>query len=297
MYTTSPNGKAVVSSGTWGGGPLEFQPLAEIKAFYPGNRFADYLLTNHEPDWDPVAFDETAYRTQIERSSSRLRLPGLTYPALAYDVLYSADWKPTRLSDLALPLAWDDPVHGELAALSANATDAGWLCLHVRPNFYEGAGHHHADAGMFYFSALGVNWFTESPHVKTYAGRLHNQVLIGGQSEERYNARAKYLGATLSDEAAFAAADLTYAYRYRWNTQTETWAGLNDWVSGAWGLEPDPDILAFFRGTQRYKNRIWWPIYNFTSWVPKLRQPNVPVEYVYPTAGLVRGPNLRRDRR
>ncbi len=290
VYATAPNGHATVTSGTWGGGPLEFQSLNEIKAFYPESQFADYLLTNHEPGLDLARFDAEAYRAQIAKNGNRLRLPGITYPAMVYGVLYNTDWKPTHRADLQMPNQWTDPVHGEMSAASSNREDATWMFLHVRPNHYEGAGHHHADAGMFYMAGEGVNWFTESPFVKSYPGRLHNEVLVDGKAEERYNARGKYLGAALTPDAGFATADLTYAYQYSWNTQTESWSGTSDPARpGKWELEPGPEIVAMFRGTQRYKARIWWATYDFTNWLPTLRQPNLPMEYVFRSAGMVRG--------
>jgi hypothetical protein len=156
-----------------------------------------------------------------------------------------------------------------------------------------GSGHHHADEGMFYFSALGVNWITESPFSKTYDGKYHNLVLIDGISEpDGPPARAKYLGASLSNLGAFGSADLSYAYSWRWCTQVMMWT--NDWMttrSGGkgWELETDPDILAYYQGTERYKMRPWWPTYTFSNFMPTVRAPYNPVKYVYRSAGILRG--------
>ena len=165
--------------------------------------------------------------------------------------------------------------------------------MQVRPNHYIGAGHHHADAGMFYFSGAGVDWITESPFDNTYDGRLHNEVLIDGISEANGTpARAKYLGATLTPEADFASADLSYAYSWQWTTQVQDWP--HTWPPRTpeitkWELEPAKDIIAIFQGTQRYKNRIWWDTYLYTNWIPTLRASFNPVEYAYRTTALVRG--------
>ena len=44
VYTTSPDGKETVSSGTWGGSPFSFQTTLELKAFFPNDKNADFLL-------------------------------------------------------------------------------------------------------------------------------------------------------------------------------------------------------------------------------------------------------------
>lgn len=164
--------------------------------------------------------------------------------------------------------------------------------MQVRPNHYIGAGHHHADAGMFYFSGTGVNWITETSF-NSYDGRLHNEVLIDGISEANGTpARARYLGAELAKDANFASADLTYAYSWEWTTQVQTWNHTwppHDPEPARWELEPASDIIAIFQGTQRYKNRIWWDTYNYANWIPTLRAPWNPVQYAFRTSGLIRG--------
>jgi hypothetical protein len=179
------------------------------------------------------------------------------------------------------------------AAFSDQKETATWIDFSVRPNHYIGSGHHHADEGLFYIAGEGVDWITESPFQLTYDGRLHNEVLIDGISEANGPpAAAKYLGATLNPAADFAAADLSYAYSWQWTTQvldwSHTWPGHTPEPT-RWELEPNPDVLAIFQGTERYKNRIWWDTYNFANFIPTLRAPWNPVEYVYRTVGLVRG--------
>jgi hypothetical protein len=298
VYTTSPNGKDTVSSGTWGGGPLSLQSVLEIKAFYPEDKSADYLLSLGYPDLDPAKLDLDAYRAKLTKSISGLRLPGPTYCGFTNSVLYDTDWQ--RIDSrqpLGQPLDWNDPVHGVLSSVSDNTVDATWLCLHVRANHYIGSGHHHADVGMFYMSGQGVNWITESPIRTNYSGKLHNLVLIDGVAEnDGPPAKGKYLGASMGPDAAFGTADLSYAYSWKWCTQVEKWGeGFSSpqvyfsLKGSEWELEPDPDIIKYYQGTERYKFRTWWPTSNFSNWIPTLRASWNPVKYVYRSAGLVRG--------
>lgn len=297
VYTTSPNGKAVISPGTFSGTPLAFDTINLIKAFYPQEKAADYLLTTQFPDLNLKNIDVAEYSKKLQKDSARQRLPGLTYPSFTRTVLYDTDWEQINRAELKLPADWNDPVHGMFSASNSSSPDAAWLALNVRPNHYIGSGHHHADGGMFYFSALGVNWITESPFSKTYDGKYHNQVLIDGISEANGPpSKADYLGATLKPGAAFASADLTYAYSWRWNTQVEYWDSNNftkekEDGKTVWEIEPNPEIIKIFKGTDRYKFRVWWATYNFANWLPTLRAPWNPVQYVYRSTGLVRGEN------
>ncbi len=295
VYATAPNGKAIVSGGTWGGSAFSPQAVNEIKAFYPENLCADYLMTHAYPELDLSKFNPDEYRRKLAapKGTERMRLPGPSYPGFGFALLYDTDWKKTTREELKLALDWNDTVHGILATASDTTSDACWLCLHIRANHYMGAGHHHADEGMFYFSARGVNWFTESPYPKTYDGKYHNLVLIDGIAEpDGPPARARYLGAELSDLGAFGTADLSYAYSWRWCAQVMMWT--NDWMttrSGEtqWELETDPEILAYYQGTERYKMRPWWPTYTFANFMPTVRAPYNPVAYVYRSAGILRG--------
>ena len=90
----------------------------------------------------------------------------------------------TTRADLKLPLDFNSPVSGAFSSYSDHSPDAAWINLYVRPNHYLGAGHHHADAGMFHFSALGVDWFTQSPFHQNYDGRYFNLVQIDMDPKE-----------------------------------------------------------------------------------------------------------------
>ena len=297
VYATAPNRQETVTSGTWGGSPFVLQSTTELKAFFPEDRAADYLIQVQQPDFNPVRFNPNVYRAQLEASIKGVRLPGPTYPGFGLGFPYITDWQPTTRADLNLPLDWYADEHGVLSTASDRSETASWLCLNVRSNHYIGSGHHHADIGMFYFSGLGVNWITESPFPKTYDGRLHNQVLIDGVSEAHGPpARGKYLGTSMESDATFGSVDLTYAYRWQWNTQVQFWdmgfiSKDPEQDKRGWEVEPDPTVLAYFQGTSQYRMRPWWPTSNFSNWLPTLRAHWNPVQYVYRSTGLVKGPH------
>ncbi|MGA2500329.1 MAG: hypothetical protein ABSH20_21515, partial [Tepidisphaeraceae bacterium] len=196
VQMTSPSGRVVVNSGTqyspFSRQYYSFQNLDELKAFFPADRKADYLLSQGAKNFDANdegmrewifnGFTPEAYRQQVAKLQ-RLRLPSLTYPGFVHGVLYDTDFQPTTRADLKLPLDFNAPTHGVFSSYSDATPEAAWINLMVRPNHYLGAGHHHADAGMFHFSALGVDWFTESPFSQNYDGKYHNQVLVDGKSE------------------------------------------------------------------------------------------------------------------
>jgi hypothetical protein len=203
-----------------------------------------------------------------------------------------------------LPLDFSDPVHGVFSSYSDSSTDAAWMNMMVRPDHYLGAGHHHADAGMFHFSALGVDWFTQSPFSQVYDGNYYNLAQVDGRSEPTsvpredgallgygilgYGGAAKYLGAATGAQGAIGSADLTYAYSWRWLTQPpETWTKAL--TSFGWEMDPNPEIARMFAGTARYKMRFWWPNYTYSNYIATSRAPYNPMQFVFRSTGLVRG--------
>lgn len=305
---TSPDGKVIVNSGTQynphSREKLSLSFVSQMKAFYPENRIADYLLSTRLIDGEKPAinfplpdpgFDPAAYRAEVAKTP-RVRLPSASYPGFVRNVLFDADTVRTERKDLNLPLNFSAPVHGVFSAYSSNQPDAAWMNMMVRPNHYLGAGHHHADAGMFHFSALGVNWITESPFTQWYTGNVHNLVQVDGLSQPEgldgvvngYNAAAAYLGANLGDEAASASADLTYAYSWRWNTQPpQIWPEATRALG--WEFDPSPAIEKIFAGTARDKLRPWWSNYTYGNYIATSRAAFNPMERVFRTTGLVRG--------
>lgn len=296
VQNTSPDGNVTVSGGTFSGSRFALQTIMNIKGFYPGNRCADYLLKLNYPDLDLANTDLEKYRQEVGEGKIRaLRLVGPTYSGWTRSLLYDTDWQPTTRADLKLPLTFETPEHGILSAYSDAAPEATWLNLQVRSNQYYGAGHHHNDAGMIHFSSGGVNWLHESPFATSYSGRFHNQVCVDGRAsfEDGWAAPGKYLGATVHKDAAFAACDLAYSYSWVWMNQAPAgaWDMGDPRINRDWELETHPTAVKYFKGTQHWKMRPWWPSYLFSNWYPVLRSPWNPMRACFRTAGLVRGPH------
>ena len=279
VQSTSPTGRVTVNSGTqyepYSRQHMSFQFLDEMKTFFPKENEADYLLqccnlfrTGNETfahSAESENFDPDAYAASLDSKLTKLRLPSVTYPGMVQGVLYDSDFKPATRESLQLPLDFNAATHGLFSSYSDRSSDAVWISLLVRPDHYLGAGHHHADAGMFHFSALGVDWFTQSPFDQAYDGKYFNLVQVDGHSEPEsipgqingYNGRATYLGDKIEAKGAYAAADLTYAYSYRWLTQPPPIWG--SYLSGlGWEVEPNLEVLKCFAGTSHYKMRPWW---------------------------------------
>jgi hypothetical protein len=306
---TSPSGRVTVNSGTqyspFSRQPLSFQFADELKAFFPDDRRPDYMLGRAKVygglkdegsrEWVLDGFNPATFKENVSKLA-RLRLPDVTYPGFVRSALYDTDFEPTTRADLNLPLDFSAPTHGVFSSYSDRSTDAAWINMMVRPDHYLGAGHHHADSGMFHFSALDVDWFTQSQFDQEFSGKYFNLVQIDGHSEPEslpggttgYNAAGKYLGAVINPSASAGLADLTYAYSYRWLTQPQqVWP---DSVKAMpWELDPSPNILKIFAGTARYKLREWWANYTYSNYIATSRAPFNPMQYVYRTAGLVRG--------
>jgi hypothetical protein len=322
--STSPNGEVVVNSGTqytpFSREHFSTQYLLEYASFFPGDKGAQYLLTNASKRTSGDAgfleggiapFDLDKFRAGFA-DRKRMRLPSVTYPGFVRAVLFDSDFVPTTRAQAGLPLDFVAPTHGVFSAYSSNEPDATWMHMLVRPDHYIGAGHHHSDAGMFHFSALGVNWFTESPMSQAYDGKFHNQVLVDGWSEPdtkpdwvfglAYQAAAKWLGAETSAVLSQASTDLTDSYTYRWFTQI-----AQVWEPGRAAMKPEfdpsPRIAELFAGTARYKRRHWWPTSNYVNYMPTCRALSNPMRYVFRTTALARGPvsfgvvadDLRKD--
>ena len=302
VQMTSPSGQVVVNSGT------QYSPYSrqhftiylvrKIKAFFPNEREGDYLGTIvGEPLGDLTGFDAEAFKKTIPQMK-QLRLPSPSYPGMTYNALYEADFQPTTRADLNLPLDFDAPVQGVFSAYSDRSPEAVWMHMYVRPHHYLGAGHHHADAGMFHFSAAGVDWFTQSPFDQEFSGQYFNLVQVDGRSEPTpipggplgYNGVAKYLGSQWNDNHAVGRADLTYAYSWRWMTQApQVWSDALKALP--WELDPGAENLRNWAGTTRYKMRPWWTTYNYVNYLPTSRAPFNPMQYVRRNVELVRGPH------
>jgi len=285
--------------------PLTFELVDTFKAFFPDDLCADYLLSQapqHEAFGDTImrqwiieGFDPDAYRAEAEQNK-QLRLPSPTYPGFVKAVLYDTDYVKVTRESLGLPLDFNAPVHGVFSSYSDRTTDAVWISMMVRPDHYLGAGHHHADAGMFHFSALGVDWFTESVLSQNYDGKVHNQVLVDGRSEAEnmpgiangYQAAGRYLGMQQGSGGTCGSADLTQSYTYRWLTQPpQVWTQAAEGMN--WEMDPSAPIAKIYAGTARYKMRPWWYGQNFCNYIPTSRALFNPMQYVYRSVALMRG--------
>jgi hypothetical protein len=310
IQMTSPTGRVMVNSGTqyspYSRQKLSPSLVSQLKTFYPGIRLPDYWLSTafRDEEIDPLEltrfqprsqFSAKDYLDKISRNP-RLRLPSITYPGFVRAVLYDGDPVPTSRQDLDLPLDFHAPTQGVFASSSDRTPNAAWIHLYVRPHHYLGGGHHHADAGMFHFSALGVDWFTQSPFHHIYDGQYFNLVQVDGVSEPTaipggplgYNGAATCLGSTSTPNAAAGSADLTYAYTWRWNSQPpQIWS--EELKAMHWELDPSPELQKIWAGTSRYKLRPWWANYTYSNYIPTCRAPFNPMQHVFRTTALVRG--------
>lgn len=296
FLSTSPAGTVTVTSGTYSGTLFDAQGLMMLKTFYPEDRALDWLMSKAHRGLD---FSEEAREAHVatlrEGKAGNPRLPVFTAPLSPRGTLYDSAFLPVTREEVNLPLTFDAEEHGQFAAFSDRSEDAAWIHLLVRANGYLGAGHHHADSGMFHFSALGVDWIRESRHIGIYDGNLHNLVQVDGRSTSNGPAASgRYLGAGEQGNWVWADADLTPAYTWQWVQQVILWDEASWWFDTPLSerqlsLETDPQVIAAFKGTQHLKMRNWWPSYNFSNWTPTLRMAYNPMEHVQRRVALRRG--------
>lgn len=288
VQCTAPDRQVTASRGTWGSRPLDRQTVTTFKVFYPQDKYVDFLLGPAGPG---RVFDAEAYRQQLPEKPRPMRLPGPTYPGMTKTVLYDADGAGATRADLDLPLDFSDPVQGMLSSRSDDSETALWINMQARPDLYLGAGHMHHDAGSIYLQADGVTWGRDSLSPEGRASKDHSVVLIDGVGQDgdlgERPVKVRYLGAVTEEQGAIATADIKYAYDYVWTTQIARWDAPHA-AGYEWELEPDPEVVKIFKGTQRYRVNYWWGSMT-NPWFPTLRAPFNPVQYAFRSAGLVRG--------
>lgn len=298
----APAGEVNVNNGTWGGNtPFWGNLCSLLKSYYTSDLHADWLLRQAQPDSNN--FDPKAYAAQLEDPKAKLPVPWtkftLVTPPIAFEM---ADWTGLKKADgtlceawereaLKLPLTFADSTHGIISARSGLNSDALFLHFEARPD-QRGVGHQHHDAGHFYLGALGEMWAIEASPKNSFSSD-HNTVLIDGKGHSDVSAapRVEWLGTQVNDNAAFASANLKNAYDYGWCTPMHFSWSLPGRVDGTWKLQPDtsPELVAYYKGTQKPKMRIWGSHHFMENWGPAMRIEGNPVRSAFRTAGLVRG--------
>ena len=322
--TVVPSGDYNVNNGTWGNAPFAYGHF--FTAFFPKSKIADaadYLMRQDRPDL--AAFDLAHYQRSLEAAVAKhsappppgtqpltrinwRKLTPLTPAHLMGPTPYDcADWQGANPAanttaalvpfdqlrpTLDLPLDFADPVQGLLATRSSAASDALFLHFEARANLST-IGHQQHDAGHFYLAALGELWGVEAGAKSGYSNDHSNVRIDGlGLSDVAYPPRVKFLGSSLTPQGALASADISAAYNYGWVGPTQFQWGIPDAANWQITPETDPAIVAYFRGTQHYKMRLWGDNCFKQNWGPTMRVASAnPVKSALRTAGLVRGPH------
>ena len=295
-----PFGGGSVDNGTWGSST--FGSAHFLVQCFPGDRAARYLLGQAQTEL--ASLDLAQYRLDLEGDGTKpgtiplRKISPLTPTHLMGPTLYScvdgfgADLPGASAGReaLGLPLDVVDPVHGRLVTRSSDDPQALFLLFEARANLST-IGHQQHDAGHFYLAAQGEMWGVEAGPKSGYSVD-HNVVRIDGLglADVAYPPRVAFLGASTGPDGALATADLTNAYRYGWVGPTQfqwTIPAAKGWKIS---VETDPEVVAFFRGTQHTAMRIWGGTYLDQNWGPTMRvaAPN-PVRAAFRTAGIVRG--------
>jgi hypothetical protein len=288
-----PQGGINVNNGTWGCAPFWGNLASFLKALYPENKSADWLLRQARPDNDrtPDATVASAKTTpSVDKSETMLTT----------DIFTTLDWKGFMNKEGILKPSWDredlhlpdvfiDPDHGLFAARSGDKQDSLYLMFEARPDLRH-VGHQHHDSGQFYLASGGVMWAVEAGPKSSYSAD-HNTVLIDGKghSDVGWAPKVQFLGVETNGPLVLAASDLKNAYDYGWTTPSHfSW---HDPAFSSWKLsvETDPDVVAYFKGTQHYKMRLWGDDYTRSNWGPTMRIEGNPVEYAFRSAGIVNG--------
>lgn len=301
----TPAGGENFNNGTWGRTSL-FGQGELLAALYPENPVANWLIRQGAPD--PEELSVEAYREVVRKGPDAIwKLknknagpqavmgPTILFDAVPFTPGLNANGeprKPWEREHLGLPLDFHDPHHGLLSTRSGNEKDALMMVFESRSDLIHGGHQHHA-AGHFYLAADGVNWGWEA-HDCQRGSETHSLVMIDGVGQGEHEnspspARAKWMGATINENGALATTDQKHAYDYIWGAADHhTWMApeVQKWK---WEPEMHPDVFKFYKGTHRYKCRMWAAHWTDSPWSPTMRAPYNPVEYAFRTAGVIRG--------
>jgi len=288
-----PQGEINVNNGTWGCAPFWGHLASFLKALYPGDLSADWLLRQARPEQNEKSGEADPQKLPFDNF-------GVMDTITAPDVFTTLDWSGFRTkegelkpawerSDLHLPDVFTDPDHGLFSARSGDQRDALFLMFEARPDLRH-IGHQHHDSGHFYLASGGVMWAVEAGPKSSYSPD-HNIVLIDGlgHSDVGWAPKVKFLGTATNGPLFLASSDLKSAYDYGWTAPPHfSW---HDPAATSWKLsvETDPEIVDHFKGTQHYKMRLWGDDYTRANWGPTMRIAGNPVEYAFRSAGVVNG--------
>ncbi len=301
-----PSGEYNVNNGTWGNANFAYGHF--FTALYPDGKIGaagNFLMRQDRPDL--ATFDPENYQRSLEASVAKPAgkpldkinwrkltplTPAHTMGPTPYDC---ADWRGSddiakARESLDLPLDFADPVHGLFTTRSGSDADALFLMFEARSNLST-IGHQQHDAGHFYIAALGEMWGVEAGAKSGFSHDHSNARIDGlGLADVAYPPRVKFLGSAITESGAIATADLSEAYNHGWVGPTQFQWTIPE--AAKWKISPetDPDIVAFFRGTQKYKMRIWGDNYFKQNWGPTMQVESAnPVKSAFRSAGLVRG--------
>lgn len=291
IHQVVPAGGRNVNNGTYG--CSLFKEAGYLKNLFPNDATTNWLIQQGRPLDEPE--DLEAYAAELAKATRLYHIHPLgasTYLGMAgYAPVDGTE--PWERDHLGLPLDFEDPHHGQMCTRSSNDKDALYLMTECRPDLYTG-GHQHFDAGHFYLSALGVDWGVEGNN-GIRASRFHSVVMIDGVGQGANGhfapSRGAWLGVDKNDHGAFAKMGLKNCYDWIWTNPMHYSWGTPARKNYQWEPVTDPYVVKCFKGTQRYKCRLWMHSYWNWNWSPQLQAPWNPVEYAYRTAGIVRGPN------
>jgi len=298
-----PAGDVNVNDGTWGCANFGSELASMLKTFYPKDACADWLLRQADPEIRNVNPERYAQQLKTPDAKSAnawarfdLLTPPLAFCLQTWDGVKKPDGtlkQPWERAELGLPLTFNDPIHGLLQARSDQGKDALYMMIEARPDL-RGVGHQHHDSGHFYLAALGEMWAVEAGPKNSFSVD-HNTIQIDGRGHSDISAapRVGYLGAVTTDRVAIASANLKNAYDYAWTTPMHFSWSMEENLKGLWKLQPDtdPELAAYYKGTQHVKMRVWGESYWQNNWGPVMRIPGNPVLYAWRSAGIVRGPH------
>eukprot|EP00117_Sycon_ciliatum_P025075 scpid39362/ scgid20891/ len=303
-----PFGYAFTMVDNWGGSDnlARVYDLAPAKYFYPDDPVVDFVWRNAWNNATAVAqFSDLGYP---HTGNSQF-----THVPMSV-AIYAQDWSGPEDFDTAaqaldanLTFFCDD--RGLMVARDQWSQNATWFAFQWRSDQRWAGGHYHPDRGTFMLSAWGRTWAQYPPGddgsdafpftVGNYQqSRKHSVLLVDGRASVPVNYRGSDWGtpAGKGEEfadtslATFAATNLTYSYTWMWTRYTSHLDLENDTF-----VTPNDFVI-----TPRTDDWMKMNVHDLVDPItPNFAPPNLaqncsraqynPMEYVFRTAGLVRG--------